>query len=90
MTINEVLVQAPEVKFKPLTKAEFSSDVEKTKAKQRCSYIAAIDLVCQERNVDYEVVKKYLSKTLMDKVMAEAQHENMLKKEHSTNTNTLM
>lgn len=85
--------------IKDLTEEEFKPEVKITKAKftarteqifpKSSSYLDAIQAVCDEFDVDYEAAGKYLTPTMKEKVMQEAQERRLLKTQYISNTATL-
>ena len=58
---------------------EFSLMIEGMVRKKRCSYMDAIVLYCDENEIDISTVKSMVSKSLKEKIKAEAERLNMLK-----------
>jgi hypothetical protein len=58
---------------------EFSLLIEGMVRKKRCSYMDAIVLYCDENEIDISTVKSMVSKSLKEKIKAEAERLNMLK-----------
>jgi|TARA_X000001388_G_scaffold46193_2_gene32835 hypothetical protein len=64
-------------------------DLEKTFAKRvedrvldtRCGYMEAVNLLCEEMEIEPELVAKYLSKPIVEKIKVEAQKVNLLPRE---------
>ena len=64
-------------------------DLEKTFAKRvedrvldtRCGYMEAVNLLCEEMEVEPELVAKYLTKPIVEKIKVEAQKVNLLPRE---------
>ena len=47
----------------------------------RCGYMEAIKLLCEEMEIEPELVAKYLSKPIIEKIKVEAQKVNLLPRE---------
>ena len=58
---------------------EFSLMIEGMVRKKRCSYMDAIVLYCDENEIDISTVNSMVSKSLKEKIKAEAERLNMLK-----------
>mgnify|MGYP001292180353 CR=1 FL=1 len=58
---------------------EFSLLIEGMVRKKRCSYMDAIVLYCDDNEIDISTVKSMVSKSLKEKIKAEAERLNMLK-----------
>lgn len=63
---------------KLLTRTKFSQLVERSVHTNRMSYMDAIIYVCEKVEVDPEDVRKYVSRTIVDKLEAEAMRLNFL------------
>ena len=63
--------------FEDLEKS-FSTKVEERVIKNRCGYMEAVNTVCEERELEPELVAKYLSKPIIDRIKFEAQKVNLL------------
>lgn len=63
---------------------DVSSLVEEFKAKHNVSYIESTLAVCEEHNIEFETLKKSLSKNLKEKIEAEASALRLLKYRHKT------
>jgi len=87
---DELVIVAPELVLRTLTKSEFSSKVESIFSKNNISYLTAIYEACEEFCVEYESVRKFLSKTLLQKITIEASSENQLKKVYCEKTTSLI
>lgn len=53
--------------------------VEEYKVKHRTSYIQSVVDVCVDNNIEFESLKKLLSKNIRDKIEVEASELNLLK-----------
>jgi len=58
---------------------EFSLLIEGIVRKKRCTYMDAVVLYCDENEIDISTVKSMVSKSLKEKIKAEAERLNMLK-----------
>ena len=58
---------------------EFSLKIEKIAKEKRCSLMDAILEFCQEQDLDPGTVGSLISKSLKEKIKAEALNANMLK-----------
>jgi len=56
----------------------FCSKVEERVLKTRCGYMDAISELCEELDLEPELVAKYLSKPIIEKIKVEAQSINLL------------
>lgn len=72
------LVQAIENKF--LTPSKFSIEIEKIVSQQKCNYIDAILLFCEENNLEIESVTKLISKSLKERLKYDAINLNFMKR----------
>ena len=66
--------------FEDLEKT-FSKKVEDRVLNTRCGYMEAIKLLCEEMEIEPELVAKYLSKPIIEKIKVEAQKVNLLPRE---------
>lgn len=71
------LEQAIENKF--LTPSKFSIEIEKIVSHQKCNYIDAILLFCEENNLEIESVTKLISKPLKERLKYDAINLNFMK-----------
>ena len=80
MAKNKQLDEILEGQF--LTMAKFSMDVEMVvkDSKGSLNYIEAIISYCEDNEIDLETVPKLLSKPLKEKVKADAQKMNYIRK----------
>jgi len=80
MAKNKQLDEVLEGQF--LTMAKFSMDVEMVvkDSKGSLNYIEAIISYCEDNEIDLETVPKLLSKPLKEKVKADAQKMNYIRK----------
>tara|TARA_Y100000385_G_scaffold286138_1_gene347545 strand:- start:2265 stop:2504 length:240 start_codon:yes stop_codon:yes gene_type:complete len=67
------------LKEKIMTKKRFSTAVEELVAKNKMSYMDAMNYVIEKRGMDYGNIKKLLSDSLKEKVTAEAQGLNLIR-----------
>jgi len=72
------LEQAIENKF--LTPSKFSIEIEKIVSQQKCNYIDAILLFCEENNLEIESVTKLISKPLKERLKYDAINLNFMKR----------
>tara|TARA_R110002020_G_scaffold471341_1_gene698345 strand:+ start:361 stop:591 length:231 start_codon:yes stop_codon:yes gene_type:complete len=56
----------------------FCSKVEERVVKTHCGYMDAISELCEELDLEPELVAKYLSKPIIEKIKVEAQSVNLL------------
>lgn len=63
-----------ELNFKNITQM-----VEEYKVKHKCTYIEACVDVCAQNNIEFESLKRTISKSLREKIEAEASKLNLLK-----------
>ena len=65
-----------------LAKKQFIDDLEKLVLEKRCSYLDAVMILCNKRNLDIEVAASYISsdKLVRSKLQFEAENLNFLKK----------
>ena len=47
----------------------------------RCGYMEAVNLLCEEMEIEPELVAKYLSQPIIEKIKVEAQKVNLLPRE---------
>jgi len=66
--------------FEDLEKT-FSTKVENRVLDTRCGYMEAVNLLCEEMEVEPELVAKYLTKPIVEKIKVEAQKVNLLPRE---------
>ena len=66
--------------FEDLEKT-FSKKVEDRVLDTRCDYMEAVNLLCEEMEIEPELVAKYLSKPIIEKIKVEAQKVNLLPRE---------
>ena len=66
--------------FEDLEKT-FSKKVENRVLDTRCGYMEAVNLLCEEMEIEPELVAKYLSKPIVEKIKVEAQKVNLLPRE---------
>ena len=66
--------------FEDLEKT-FSTKVENRVLNTRCGYMEAVNLLCEEMEVEPELVAKCLTKTIIEKIKVEAQKVNLLPRE---------
>ena len=79
-----------EEQVKPTLKTsseEFSKQVE-LRARLTGDYIASVQHVCDENDIDYEAVTRYILPPLMEKLFVEAAGNKLLKN-HSSSTGSL-
>lgn len=63
-----------------LTRKKFTMMIENTVLSKNLSYIDAVVFLCQEHNIEIEDVKKYISKTIQEKIELEARNLNFMPK----------
>ena len=63
---------------------DVSAMIEDFKAKHGLSWIESTLEVCERENIEFEVLKKSLSKNLKEKIEAEASSLRLLKYKHKT------
>jgi len=63
-----------------LTKSKFSRKVIDTVREHKSSYMDAVIHLCEEHEIDPADVRKFLSNVVKEKIEAEAQSLNYLKK----------
>jgi len=61
-----------------LTKKKFTMMIEKTVIHKKLSYMDAVVHLCEENNIEIEDVKKYVSKTIQEKIELEARNLNFM------------
>lgn len=61
-----------------LSTDKFSGEIEKQVDTLKVSYIEAILQLCEDKDVEVEVVKKYINKNIKGKLEAEARELNYL------------
>ena len=66
--------------FEDLEKT-FSKKVEERVLKTGDGYMDTINLLCEEMEIEPELVAKYLSKPIIEKIKVEAQKVNLLPRE---------
>ena len=66
--------------FEDLEKT-FSTKVENRVLDTRCGYMEAVNLLCEEMEIEPELVAKYLSQPIIEKIKVEAQKVNLLPRE---------
>ncbi len=71
--------ETPKIQFK-----DISLMVEEFKSKHNVSYIESTIAVCEENNIEYETLKKGLSKNIKEKIEAEASSLRLLKYRNKT------
>ena len=64
-----------------LTKAVFTSMVEKAVLDKKMTYMDAILSICDKNDIDPEGVRKFISAPIRSKIEAEAKRLNLLPKE---------
>ena len=64
-----------------LTKAVFTSAVEKAVLDKKMSYMDAILVICEKNDIDPEGVRKFISAPIRSKIEAEAKKLNLLPRE---------
>jgi len=87
---DTLVIVAPEIVLRTLTRSEFSSRVESIFNTKNTTYLTAVYEACEVFCVDYESVKKFLSKTLLQKITIEAASENQLKRVFCEKTTSLI
>jgi hypothetical protein len=78
MEPNKELEQAIENKF--LTPSKFALEIENIVISQKCNYIDAIVLFCEENGLEIESVTKLVSKPLKERLKNDAINLNFMKK----------
>lgn len=66
-----------------LTKSNFSKLIENTVKETKLSYMDAIIEVCDDKDIDLEDVRKYISPVIKEKLEAEAMRLNFLPQQNS-------
>ena len=59
---------------------EFSLYIEEKVANERIGYMDAVISYCSELDIDIESISKLVNQSLKDKIQAEAEEQNFLKK----------
>jgi hypothetical protein len=78
MEPNKELEQVIENKF--LTPSKFALEIENIVICQKCNYIDAIVLFCEENNLEVDSVTKLISKPLKERLKWDAIRLNFMKK----------
>lgn len=76
--VNKELEEVIENKF--LTPSKFAIEVENIVIQQKCNYIEAIVLFCEENSLEIESVTKLISKPLKERLKWDATRLNFMKK----------
>lgn len=63
-----------------LTRKKFTMMIENTVISKNLSYIDSVVFLCQEHNIEIDDVKKYISKTIQEKIELEARNLNFMPK----------
>ena len=66
-----------------LTKSNFSKLIENTVKETKLSYMDAIIEVCDNKDIDLEDVRKYISPVIKEKLEAEAMRLNFLPRQNT-------
>lgn len=66
-----------------LTKSNFSKLIENTVKETKLSYMDAIIEVCDDKDIDLEDVRKYISPVIKEKLEAEAMRLNFLPRQNT-------
>lgn len=66
-----------------LTKSNFSKLIENTVKNTKLSYMDAIIEVCDNKDIDLEDVRKYISPVIKEKLEAEAMRLNFLPRQNT-------
>ena len=66
-----------------LTKSNFSKLIENTVKETKLSYMDAIIEVCDDKDIDLEDVRKYISAVIKEKLEAEAMRLNFLPRQNT-------
>ena len=66
-----------------LTKSNFSKLIENTVKETKLSYMDAIIEVCDDKDIDLEDVRKYISPVIKEKLEAEARRLNFLPRQNT-------
>lgn len=69
-----------EINDKFLTPSKFSLEIENIVVEEKCNYIDAIIMFCEENNIEIESVTKLISKPLKDRLKYDAMNLNFMKK----------
>ena len=59
----------------------FAKKVENRVLETRCGYMEAVNFLCEKMEFEPELVAKYLSKPIIEKIKVEAQKVNLLPRE---------
>jgi hypothetical protein len=77
---HKLIPAAPESEVTFLTAADFSTLVEQKATKSAITHLEAVQLVCEERNIEFESVRGLLTKPLKAILTEEATKAHLLKK----------
>jgi len=77
MKEDETLEQVIENKF--LTPSKFSLEIENIVVTEKCNYIDAIVMFCEQNGIEVETVTKLISKPLKERLKYDAINLNFMK-----------
>lgn len=69
-----------EIMIEPMTPKRFSKLIEDIVNEKRVNYMDAVLIYCDEHQLEPDDIKKFVSKTLKDKIAVSAQEMNYLPK----------